>query len=94
VIVSAGNKLFRVNRKGEAERTRDIPALDPARMVRFEITAKEFQEVWAELPDALGARPGVSGYFVMYADGNVEVDAVALVPLADELPPPAPEPWR
>jgi hypothetical protein len=30
---------------------------------------------------------------VVYAEHGVEVDSMAIVPLADELPPPAPEPW-
>ena len=34
------------------------------------------------------------GDFVVYATQNVEVVACAVVPLAEELPPPPPEPWQ
>jgi hypothetical protein len=45
------------------------------------------------LPPSLGARPRRSIELVLFADRNVEVEAIALVPLADELPPPPREPW-
>jgi hypothetical protein len=94
VVMSSGSKLFRMNRAGELTRSKNVPALDPARSVRFDVASTEFTENWATVPATLGARPGVSGYFVVFADHNVEIDALALVPLADELPPPPPEPWK
>ena len=45
------------------------------------------------LPASMGARPGRAMRLVVFADHQVEVEALALVPLADELPPPAPKPW-
>jgi hypothetical protein len=51
-------------------------------------------EVHAVVPAELGAKPGQAVQLVVFADHNVDVEAIALVPLADELPPPPPEPWR
>jgi hypothetical protein len=31
--------------------------------------------------------------FVVFANRPITIEGVALVPLADELPPPPPEPW-
>jgi hypothetical protein len=31
---------------------------------------------------------------VVFADSTVQLDLLALVPLANELPPPAPKPWQ
>ncbi|HEU5074004.1 MAG TPA: hypothetical protein VFU02_07520, partial [Polyangiaceae bacterium] len=53
----------------------------------------EFVEVHRKLPPELGAKAGRGYYCVIFADHNVELEAVSLVPLSDELPPPAPEPW-
>ena len=50
-------------------------------------------EVYAVLPDSLRAAPGKGLTLVVYAERDVTVNALATVPLSDELPPPAPEPW-
>ncbi len=50
-------------------------------------------EVFATLPATVRVKPGEMGDFVVYATQNVEVLACAVVPLAEELPPPPPEPW-
>src|SRR5690606_10511581 len=87
--------LFRYNRKGEAILIKDIPRLDAQKSARLEVPpTREFVELHTELPHELGAKPGRGFYGVVFADHNVEIEAVALVPLADELPPPAPQPWR
>lgn len=55
-------------------------------------------EGWAELharaPDCLKVEPGKPLALTVVLSRNVEVSAIAVVPLADELPPPAPEPWE
>jgi hypothetical protein len=50
--------------------------------------------VYGELPQSVGARPGLRGRFVVFADSTVQLDLLALVPLANELPPPPPKPWQ
>ena len=52
------------------------------------------QEVSALAPSGLGLAPGRSVEVVVFAERQVTLEAIAAVPLADELPPPAPEPWR
>lgn len=58
------------------------------------VGAEGATEVAVTLPDAWRARPGHPFPLALFADQNVEVEALALVPLADELPPPPPEPWQ
>lgn len=51
-------------------------------------------EVAVTLPAEWRARPGHPFALALFADQNVQLEAIALVPLADELPPPPPEPWQ
>lgn len=68
---------------------------DKALEVRIAPRSEEVaSEVAMTLPAAWRAKPGHPFPLALFADQNVEVEAVALVPLADELPPPPPEPWR
>jgi hypothetical protein len=46
------------------------------------------------LPESLGAKPGRPLSLVVFSEEHVAVEAIAVVPLADELPPPAPKPWK
>lgn len=50
-------------------------------------------EQFATLSPEVPVRPGQQGHFVVYATQNVELEACAVVPLSEELPPPPPEPW-
>jgi hypothetical protein len=70
------------------------PDLDPRRMSVLSVPAVDNPvEVFASLPPSVTVKPGELGDFVVYATQNVEVLACAVVPLAEELPPPPPEPW-
>lgn len=51
-------------------------------------------EVAVTLPPEWRAKPGHPFALALFADQNVQVQALALVPLADELPPPPPKPWQ
>lgn len=85
---------FQRSLKGEPKRSRNIPTIDDTRSMRLTVPrSAEPVEVYAPVPDALGAAPGRSIDLVVYAERGVELTGLALVPLADELPPPAPEPW-
>jgi hypothetical protein len=91
VLIGKRTNLFRFTKQGEPILTRDIPRLDASQSLRLEIpTGDEASEVHAVVPPSLGVRPGKGAYLVVFADRHVQLDAVALVPLADELPPPAP----
>ncbi|HVW26559.1 MAG TPA: sulfatase-like hydrolase/transferase [Polyangiaceae bacterium] len=80
--------------KGNPTKQREAPRIHDRDYVALTIpkTATPV-EVYATLPPALGARPGRPFQFVLFAERSVHVESVAVVPLAPELPPPAPEPW-
>ena len=71
------------------------PELDPERSLRLTIAGEgEPVEVYAEVPASMAVLPGHSLRLVVFADREVVVEALALVPIAEELPPPEPEPWQ
>lgn len=95
VYLGARLDLLKYNAKGEPIKVRNLPRIDPKRELRLRLpVTDEAVEVHAPLPPALGARPGRAVQLVVFADRHVELEAVALVPLADELPPPPPKPWK
>nr|PZN21754.1 MAG: hypothetical protein DIU78_16875 [Pseudomonadota bacterium] len=62
--------------------------------VRLEIPCTgEAREVHARAPASLGVRAGAPAELVVVATPSVIIEALALVPLADEIPPPPPEPF-
>jgi hypothetical protein len=72
-----------------------LPTLDAAQALRLHIPpGPEPVVVYGELPKSVGARAGLRGRFVVFADSTVQLDVVCLVPLSDELPPPPPQPWQ
>ena len=81
---------------GQSEKHRaSLPSLDATHALRLQIPPGPTPVVvYGELPKSVGARPGLRGRFVVFADSTVQLDAIALVPLADELPPPPPKPWK
>jgi arylsulfatase A-like enzyme len=95
VRVSAGTHLIRFDREGMPKRQHGVPALDEQRALRVLVPRSDKPtEVYATVPASLGLRPGLRTAVVVYASSGVSVDAVALIPLSDELPPPPPEPWK
>jgi hypothetical protein len=79
---------------GEKHRA-SLPALNAAQALRLQIPpGPDPVVVYGELPKSVGARPGLRGRFVVFADSTVQLDLLALVPLANELPPPPPKPWQ
>jgi glucan phosphoethanolaminetransferase (alkaline phosphatase superfamily) len=80
--------------KSARKRPRNVPRIHDERQVGVRVPASGvFVERHVPVPDALELRPGLSVDLVAYAEQHVELDALAIVPLEDELPPPAPEPW-
>ncbi|MEM1033522.1 MAG: sulfatase-like hydrolase/transferase [Myxococcota bacterium] len=53
----------------------------------------EWRELVATLPPGAALEPGDYVDLVVYATQSVEMSAFAAVPLAHDVPPPAPEPW-
>ncbi|HEX4338103.1 MAG TPA: sulfatase-like hydrolase/transferase [Polyangiaceae bacterium] len=81
--------------KGNATKQREAPRIHDRDYVALSVPASTTPvEVSVTLPAVLGARPGRPFDFVLFAERNVHVEALAVVPLAPELPPPAPEPWK
>lgn len=94
--VRVGRRLDAVNQNVKDERrgSRRVPVIDPKRMVRLEVRPDSAPvEVWATAPSSMGLSPGTSVDLVLFADPGMTIDAVVLVPLAEELPPPPPKPW-
>lgn len=53
-----------------------------------------FADRFSEVPELLALRPGLSADLVVFASHNVELRAFAIVPMAEELPPPPPKAWK
>lgn len=80
---------------GTGKRKPSLPSLDAAQALRLSIPpGPEPVVVFGELPKSSGARAGLRAKFIVFADSTVQLDTIALVPLADELPPPPPKPWQ
>jgi arylsulfatase A-like enzyme len=95
VLLSSAAHLVRYDTRGELVRQRGIPELDPKRVLRLQIPCTgQPLERFARVPDDVGARSGVLTEFVVFANRAIKIEGLALVPLADELPPPPPEPWE
>jgi len=72
-----------------------LPVIDEKQALRLSVPpSSEALELTARLPDSFGAKAALRASFLLYAERGVEVETLALVPLSDELPPPAPKPWR
>jgi arylsulfatase A-like enzyme len=82
--------------QGEGTRGAGLPAeLDPHDAVTFDIgAAGDVVEAFAALPARLARREAGETHLVVAASSAVTVEALAVVPLSDELPPPPPEPWE
>ncbi len=94
VRLGARRDPIKYDRKGIPVKERNIPRIDSERQLEFRVPpGRAASELHAVLPKSLGARPRRSIELVLFADRNVEIEAIALVPLADELPPPPREPW-
>lgn len=95
VLLGSAAHLLRYDRDGKVKRARGLPELDMQRTLRMKVECTgEPSELFATLPETIGARPGASVELIVFASREVTIEALALVPLADELPPPAPKPWK
>lgn len=79
--------------KGNILNARKAPEIHDRDFVRFTVPPGEPTELFATMPPSLGGSAGKPIELVVFAEHQVTLEAVALVPLADELPPPPPEPW-
>lgn len=72
-----------------------LPAeLDPHRKIEFSLNPAEGPTQLAlEIPQKIGLKAGLPVTLVLWQSELADISALALVPLADELPPPPPVPW-
>jgi hypothetical protein len=74
--------------------SRKLSLIHPTNQLQIEVPSGSApREIFAALPPAWGLAPGRSSELVFVAAEGVEVQGFAIVPLAAELPPPAPQPW-
>jgi hypothetical protein len=94
IHVGAPADPLRFDAKGKLVKQRSIPRISPDKQLVLPLPASdEMIEVNGVLPKSLGAAPRRPLQLVVFADSGAEIEAIAAVPLADELPPPPPEPW-
>jgi hypothetical protein len=71
-----------------------LPVIDEQHALRVSVPeANEPLEVAATLPESFGVKAAMRATFLLYAERGIDVETLAVVPLADELPPPPPKPW-
>ncbi len=93
-IFGSAAHLTSYTQQGELKQQRGLPSIDAEHSLRVAVPpGPTATEVWVTVPASVGARPGQSTRFVVYGGREAEIEAFAVVPLADELPPPAPKPW-
>ncbi|MCL2824433.1 MAG: sulfatase-like hydrolase/transferase [Polyangiaceae bacterium] len=69
------------------------PRLDPEVFVRIPVPRGVTAEVHAPLSNRMGAKGGRALRVMLVPDLGVRIEAFVIVPFADDIPPPAPEPW-
>jgi hypothetical protein len=94
LIFGSAAHLTSYTKEGTLKKQRGLPSLDPEHSVRVMVPPGELaSELALTLPATVGARPGQSTRFIVYAGRDAEIEAFCVVPLSDELPPPPPKPW-
>jgi arylsulfatase A-like enzyme len=94
LLIGGANHLIRYDREGKLLPERKLPEIDEKRALRFSVPCSDGPvELFATLPDSVPAKAGASVELIAFTSREVKLHALALVPLADELPPPPPKPW-
>jgi arylsulfatase A-like enzyme/HEAT repeat protein len=77
------------------DRDDSMPAeLDARSAVELQLAPSDAPtQIVLSLPAALGARPGGGVALALWQSEQAEISSFAIVPLADEIPPPPPRPW-
>jgi arylsulfatase A-like enzyme len=95
IHVGAPADALRFDTKGKPVKQRSIPRISPDKQLVIRLPKSDGMiEVNGVLPKNIGAHPRRPLSLVVFADSGTEIEALAAVPLADELPPPPPEPWK
>jgi arylsulfatase A-like enzyme len=84
--------VFSFDSEGKLKTSRRIPEMDPAKQVTLSVPPTvEPIEVHGLVPEVMGLRPGRSSYVVAFAEHGVSIEALAFVPLQDEVQSGAPD---
>jgi hypothetical protein len=96
VRLSPGNHLLRYDIKGELVNQRNLPLLDAEKTLLFELPPNQSEAVERSLdiPASWGLRAGRAVRLIAQVQPGVELEALAVLPLQDEIPPPEAEPWK
>jgi hypothetical protein len=95
VRVGKRQEPLQYDSKGSAINSRQVPKIHDREFVSLTVPPSGTPtEVSAVLPASMGALPGRSVELVLFAERQVTVEALVIIPLADELPPPPPQPWK
>ncbi len=81
-------------RFGRVEGGARLPRLDPKATVTLEVPPGQASEVHASLGEGFGASGGAPLHVMLVPDRGLVLEGFVVVPLADEIPPPAPKPWN
>ncbi len=80
--------MFSYDAEGKLRKARKIPEIHPKMQVRLEFPASpEARELHLEVPGEFGLAAGRASHLVVLAERGLELEALALVPFADELRP-------
>lgn len=78
--------VFSFDSQGKLKTSRKIPELDVEKQVTLSVPpGADRTEIHGLVPQSMGLRPGRSSYVVVFAEHGLAVEAVAFVPLQDEL---------
>lgn len=84
--VGVPHGVFSFDSQGKLKTSRKIPELDVEKQLTLSVpVGSQAREIHGLVPDSMGLRPGRSSYVVVFAEHGVTVEAVAFVPLQDEL---------
>jgi hypothetical protein len=68
--------------------------MDSRFVLELQVSSNQWKEVFASVPKDFPANPGRPIDLIVAPSANVEIESFAILPLADEIPPPPPEPWK
>lgn len=78
--------VFSFDSQGKLKTSRKIPELDVQKQLTLSVPpGTNAAEIHGLVPESMGLRPGRSSFVVVFAEHGLTVEAVAFVPLQDEL---------
>jgi hypothetical protein len=88
IWVGQPHQVFGYDSKGAPVKARKVPEIHPVNRISLELPPSDGpREVHALAPQSLGLAPGRASFVVVLAERGIDLEAVAAVPLADEIAP-------